>query len=122
MAMTENQGQGGTLITQAISAIKRDREGGRTNPFGYLFIAPALGLYMVFNLWPMFRGFAMAFTDYRFIAESTRWSFNGLDNFKEILTDKVFLSGLGISLRYLAMYLPLMFILSVMSNLFVSWK
>ncbi len=120
MAMTENQGQGGTLITQAISAIKRDREGGRTNPFGYLFIAPALILYLVFNLWPMFRGFAMAFTDYRFIAESTRWAFNGLDNFKEIFTDKVFLSGLGISLRYLTMYLPLMFVLSLFLAILIS--
>lgn len=120
MAMTDNRGQGTSLITQTISAFRGEREGGRTNPFGYLFIAPALILYLVFNLWPMFRGFAMAFTDYRFISESTRWAFNGLDNFKEIFTDKSFLDGLSISLKYLGMYLPTMFILSLLLAVLIS--
>jgi ABC-type sugar transport system permease subunit len=69
MAATESK-TGGTLITQAIGQLRGrgQRDEGRNNPFGYLFIAPALILYLVFNLWPMFRGFAMAFTDYRFIS------------------------------------------------------
>lgn len=119
MAMTETRGSG-TLITQVTAAFKREREGGRTNAFGYLFIAPALILYLVFNLWPMIRGFLMAFTDYRFIAESTRWDFNGLANFQEIFSDKQFMTGLSISLKYLLMYLPTMFILSLLLAVLIS--
>jgi putative chitobiose transport system permease protein len=119
MAMTETK-SGGNILNQVLSAYKREKEVGRTNPFGYLFIAPALILYIVFNLWPMIRGFLMAFTDYRFISESTRWDLLGLANFAEIFTDDQFLSGLSISLRYLLMYLPSMFILSLLLAVLIS--
>jgi ABC-type sugar transport system permease subunit len=119
MAMTETRGRE-NIFSQVVGAYKREKEVGRTNPFGYLFIAPALILYLIFNLWPMIRGFLMAFTDYRFIAESTRWDFIGLANFVEIFSDQQFLDGLGVSLRYLLMYLPSMFILSLLLAVLIS--
>jgi ABC-type sugar transport system permease subunit len=119
MAMTETK-SGGNILNQVLSAYKREKEVGRTNPFGYLFIAPALIIYLVFNMWPMIRGFLMAFTDYRFIAESTRWDFIGLANFAEIFTDDQFLTGLGISLKYLLMYFPSMFVLALLLAVLIS--
>ena len=85
-----------------------------SNPFGYLFIAPAVILYLVFSVWPMFRGFVMAFTDYRFIYPKTQWDFNGLANFAEMLGDKVFWSSLGISVRYTLIVTPTTIVLSLL--------
>jgi ABC-type sugar transport system permease subunit len=90
----------------------RPRSEGRNNPFGYLFIAPALLLYLVFSIWPVVRGVAMAFTDFRFIYPETRWDFNGLTNFREMWNDDDFWQSLGVSLRYTAFVLPVTVLLS----------
>src|SRR5437016_2575716 len=76
------------------------RERRRVNPLGYLFIAPALILYLIFNIWPMIRGLLMAFTDYRFVYPDTQWAFNGLANFAKLLADKKVSAALGVTLKY----------------------
>ncbi len=103
-----------------IREVRRDNEDGRSNPFGYLFIAPALILYLVFNVWTIFRGFAMAFTDYRFLLPKSRWDFNGLDNFKEMLGDPDVRQSLGVALRYTAMVLPITLILAIFLAVVIS--
>ncbi len=92
----------------ARTSLRRPRvqSDGRNNPFGYLFIAPALLLYLLFNIWPVFRGMVMAFTDFRFIYPATRWNFNGVANFSEMIDDDDFWQSLGVSLRYTAVVLP----------------
>lgn len=90
------------VTTRAI----RSRRTRRPNVAGYFFIAPALALYLVFNIWPLIRGFLMAFTDYRFVYEATRWSFNGLANFGELFHDKDFWGALGVTIRYLLLVFP----------------
>jgi ABC-type sugar transport system permease subunit len=92
----------------------------RNNPWGYLFIAPALGLYLVFSVWPIFRGFIMAFTDFRFSYPDTRWDFNGVDNFREMIHDKVFWTAVGVTLRYTAYVLPSTIILSLLLAVVIS--
>src|SRR5215216_1725809 len=86
---------------------RRGAVGERNNPWAYLFIAPALGLYLIFNVWPIIRGFLMAFTDFRFIYPDTRWDFNGVANFSEMLDDDDFWQSLAVSLRYTAFVLPI---------------
>lgn len=93
-------------MSTSIRAQPRRRMGERNNPFGYLFLAPALLLYAVFNVWPIFRGFAMAFTDYRFLYPDSRWDWNGLANFRELGGDPDFWKSLVIALRYTVMVLP----------------
>ncbi len=90
------------VTTRAI----RSRRTRHPNVAGYFFIAPALALYLVFNIWPLIRGFLMAFTDYRFVYEATRWSFNGLANFGELFHDKDFWGALGVTIRYLLLVFP----------------
>jgi multiple sugar transport system permease protein len=92
----------------------------RNNWLGYLFIAPAMLLYTVFNIWPIIRGLLMAFTDYRFIYPRTRWDFNGLQNFSEMIGDKAVHDSLGIALRYTLMVLPSTIILALLVAVLIS--
>jgi len=92
----------------------------RNNPWGYLFIAPALGLYLVFSVWPIFRGFVMAFTDFRFSYPKTRWDFNGLDNFREMYHDKIFWTAVGVTARYTAYVLPATLLLGLLMAVMIS--
>ena len=93
---------------------------GRTNFFGYLFIAPALALYAVFSIWPILRGILMSFTDYRFFYPDTRWAFNGVANFTAMLGDSDFWESLGVSARYTLMVLPLTIVIAFMIAVLVS--
>ena len=92
----------------------------KSNPFGYLFIAPALVLYLVFNIWPMIRGFAMAFTDYRFIYPKSKWEFNGVANFVELFQDKIFWESLGLSVRFTLIVLPSALIFALLVALLIN--
>lgn len=91
------------------------------NVWGYVFIAPAITLYLTFNLWPIFRGFAMAFTDYRFLVRGSEWSFNGLDNYKEMFFhDRVFWHAFAVSLKYTMMTFPVQLLLSLVVALMIA--
>lgn len=99
---------------------RQPAERKRNNPAGYLFIAPALILYLVFNIWPMIRGLLMAFTDYRFVYPETRWAWNGLENFDRLLRDRRIGEALDISLRYTVVVLPTVIILALLIAVLIS--
>lgn len=92
----------------------------RNNPLGYLFIAPAIILYLVFNIWPIIRGFLMAFTDYRFVYPDTRWAWNGFDNFTKMLGDKKVAESLAVSLKYTAIVLPIVILIALLLAILIS--
>src|ERR671916_3272883 len=100
-------------MATSIRAKPGGRNGERNNPFGYLFLAPALILYLVFNVWTIVRGFAMAFTDYRFLYPDSRWDWNGIANFREMISDSDFWESLILALRYTLMVLPTTIILAL---------
>ncbi len=64
----------------------------------YLFLAPALVLFAVFSFWPVGYGSYLAFTDYSLIKPS-HWV--GLDNFRYIFGNEMFVTGLKNSLLFL---------------------
>jgi putative chitobiose transport system permease protein len=66
----------------------------------WLFLAPALALLAVFSFWPVAFGSLLAFTDYSLIRE-THWV--GLDNFRYIFDNEMFVTGLKNSLLFLLM-------------------
>lgn len=70
----------------------------------WLFLAPALVLLAVFSFWPVGYGSYLAFTDYSLI-RPTHWV--GLDNFRYIFQNEMFVTGLRNSLLFLIM-VPLM--------------
>lgn len=92
------------------------------NLWGYLFVAPAVILYFIFQAWPIVRGLYMAFSDYRWIIPSTHgWSsFNGLDNFLEMWGDKTFWSSLGIAFKYMIVYVVATLVLSLFVAVMIS--
>ena len=93
---------------------------GWGNPFGYLFIFPAVSLYLVFNVWLIIRGFTMAFTDYRFLYPDSLWDFSGLANFHEMVSDSRFWESFGISIRYTLMVVPSTIIIALFIAVLVS--
>ncbi|WGG53572.1 carbohydrate ABC transporter permease [Rugamonas sp. DEMB1] len=66
----------------------------------WLFLAPALILLAVFSFWPVGFGSYLAFTDYSLI-RPTSWV--GLDNFRYIFDNDMFVTGLTNSLLFLLM-------------------
>jgi ABC-type sugar transport system permease subunit len=106
------------MLARSRRVARRDAE--RTNPWGYVFIAPAIGLYLVFSVWPIFRGFAMAFTDFRFAYPDTRWDFNGLENFDEMIHDDTFWTAVRVTLRYTAYVLPTTIVIAVLLAVMIS--
>jgi multiple sugar transport system permease protein len=95
-------------------ALRGARTEGWGNPLGYAFVAPALTIYLVFNVWPILRGLTMAFSDYRFLVPGSEWSFNGLDNFVEMFTrDQLFWHSLRVGLTYTLLTFPTGLVLSL---------
>jgi len=92
------------------------------NLWGYVFVAPALLLYLIFQAWPIVRGLYMAFSDYRWIIPATHgWSsFNGLDNFTEMWTDETFWTSLGIALKFTVVYVPATMLLALFVAVMIS--
>ncbi|PTU70076.1 carbohydrate ABC transporter permease [Chromobacterium haemolyticum] len=70
----------------------------KTTLQAYLFLAPALLLMLAFSFWPVGFGSFIAFTQYNLI-DSPRWV--GLDNFRELFADDLFLASLKNSAIYL---------------------
>ena len=72
----------------------------RTTLTAWLFLAPALILLAAFSFWPVGFGSYLAFTDYSLI-RPTSWV--GLDNFRYIFDNEMFVTGLKNSLVFLLM-------------------
>ena len=96
------------------------RAKGWGNPFGYLFILPAMLLYGVFSAWPIFRGFIMSFTDYRFLYPDSRWDFNGIQNFVDMFSDQWIGHGLIISIKWTLLVQPTVIIVSLLLAVLIS--
>jgi raffinose/stachyose/melibiose transport system permease protein len=81
-----------------------------------LFLAPAFILFLVFLVYPIFRSVYYSLFNWNGLGPAIH--FVGLNNFKQILTDQVFLKGVGncivIVVLSLAIQLPLALMLAIM--------
>jgi len=81
-----------------------------------LFLAPAFILFLVFLVYPIFRSVYYSLFNWNGLGPAIH--FVGLNNFKQILTDQVFLKGVGncivIVVLSLAIQLPLALALAIM--------
>jgi ABC-type sugar transport system permease subunit len=102
---------------QALRGLRQ--EGWGDGAMGYLFILPALALYIIFSAYPLVRGVAIAFSDYRYLIPDHH-PFNGLANFSEMVGDPVFWESFGRSLYYTAIYTPLNIGLGLLIAVFIS--
>ena len=71
---------------------KADRRRPSTVIAGYLFLAPALIFYAVFELWPIIQTAWYSFYDWNGIDAST---FVGIDNYIKVFTDPKLISSIG---------------------------
>lgn len=103
-------------------AFRNFRQEKRGNRLGYLFIMPAIVLFLVFQGYPILRGLLMAFSDYRWLVPETQGLFklNGIQNYLTLFQDEKFFRALGLTLQYTALYLPLLLILSLGTALLIS--
>lgn len=108
-----------TQFLRELFSLRRQEWG---NPWGYVFIAPAIILYLVFQAWPILRGLYMAFSDYRWMVPATHGlaGFNGLDNWVEMVQDKTFWRSFGIAVRFSLMVMPITLILSLGTAVLIS--
>ncbi len=102
-----------------LTGLRRQKWG---NLWGYVFIAPAVIMYLVFQAWPILRGLFMAFSDYRWLIPTTKgWAgFNGLDNWIEMVQDETFWRSFGIAARFSLMVLPVTLVLSLFTATMIS--
>ena len=64
----------------------------RTQRWGYVFVAPFILVYLIFNLWPTIYTFMLSFTDLRGLRSD--FAFVGLENFAKLVTDQFFWGAL----------------------------
>ncbi len=81
---------------------------------GYVFVAPAVALFAVFQIYPLFRTAVLSFQE--FIGSA--FVGVGLKNYAELLSDKVFARSLLNSALFVALNLPLI----LAFTLFVSYR
>ncbi len=87
--------------------------------WGYVFLAPAMILFLLFGAWPVIRGLSLAFTDYRFMLPDHA-PFNGMQNFQEMAGDPEYVAAFGRSLLFSAIYAPLNVIVALFLASFIA--
>ncbi|MCC6626923.1 MAG: sugar ABC transporter permease [Chloroflexi bacterium] len=86
---------------------------------GWLFVGPAVLLYVTFTAYPLFRGLMIAFSDYRYLLPDHA-PFNGIDNWIEMAGDDVFWASLGRSFYYAILYIILNFTIAFLVAVLIS--
>jgi len=106
--------------TQRATGSKKKSSSPRNDLLGYVFIAPAILLYLLFNIWPLIRGILMAFTDYRFVYPDTRWAFNGLENFVKLFGSVKVQAAAVVSIKYSLIVVPAVLIFALLTAILIS--
>jgi len=83
----------------------------------WVLLAPALGSVALWAYYPLIRGTAMAFMDYRLMGER---SWIGLDNFVNVILDQQFQESIIATLRYVAVALGLTFVAPIILAIMLS--
>jgi multiple sugar transport system permease protein len=86
---------------------------------GLLFVSPALIGLAVFTLWPIIQSLYYSFTDYN-ILQPPYWI--GLENYEDLLQDRVFGIALSNTLIMVAIGLPIHLIFDILMALLLNTK
>lgn len=87
-----------------MSDMALSRQEGRRRRFAYLLSAPASVLILLIYVLPIVAVFVISFTDYSLVYDG--FSFVGLDNYKQMITDEHFVEALKNTLIYAAIFIP----------------
>src|SRR6266536_5267790 len=86
---------------------------------GYAFVAPAVGLFILFQGYPIIRGLMIAFSDYRFLIPDHQ-PFNGLNNWFEMWRDATFWAALNRSFEYTGLYVVGLLFFGLLGSVLIS--
>lgn len=82
----------------------------------YLFLAPALLFFSIFVFYPILQGFYTSFFDYTW----RNFTFIGIDNYKRLVTDEVFLKSLVNTIKIVVIVVPFIILFSLSVSLAVT--
>ncbi|WP_048826677.1 carbohydrate ABC transporter permease [Bacillus sp. B-jedd] len=82
-----------------------------------VFLLPASVLYLLFVIYPSFNAFLMSLYNWRGLGTKT---FIGLDNYKRMLEDEIFINTLKVTGKYILIQVPIVLLLSVVIALSIS--
>lgn len=93
------------------------------NKTPYFFLAPAIILLTIFSILPIFVALIISFTDLDLvgIADWSSISFVGMDNYKEVVSDPIFVKSLFNTLFYVVIGVPLVIIISLAIALLINF-
>lgn len=84
---------------------------------GLLLISPFIIGSILFIIYPFVCSFITGFTQYDNIHSP---KFIGLENYRRMLTDRSFLKAVGVTLKYMAIFVPLKIIVSLFTAMLLS--
>ncbi|OCA85827.1 sugar ABC transporter permease [Bacillus sp. FJAT-27225] len=89
----------------------------------YFFIAPTLILLLTFSILPIFVALIISFTDMDLtgLADWSKISFIGLQNYQEVMTDPVFIKSIFNTLFYVVFGVPLVILCSLGIALLINF-
>ncbi len=91
----------------------------KKNSTGYLFLAPFIIGFLIFGLYPVINTLTLSFTDTTLMSGSSH--FIGINNFKRLFADEVFLRAVGNTwLIWILNFIPQIGIALLLSVLFTS--
>lgn len=89
----------------------------------YLFIFPSVLLLLFFSIIPIFVSFFISFTDMSLIglADWSKISFVAFDNYKDIMTDPIFLKSIKNTMVYVILGVPTVIVLAMTLALMINF-
>lgn len=81
----------------------------RLQNHGYVFVLPAVVLFLIFIIYPMISSFVLSFQEWNMIGQKT---FVGLDNFRSLFIDLRFINSLKVTFIYVLVTVTLVMIIS----------
>ena len=85
---------------------------------GYVFIAPAVVLFAIFQIYPLFRTAALSVQE--FVGSS--FAPVGLKNYAELFASRVFAKSLVNSALFVAINMPLILVFTLLGPLPILWR
>ncbi|WP_068773554.1 carbohydrate ABC transporter permease [Paenibacillus sp. FJAT-26967] len=92
------------------AAVRKSRKAVRRDwLMSYLFLLPALGFFLLFVAYPMFKGVYISFFDYSL----RHFEFTGLDNYASLLKNDTFLKSMRNTLLLVVIAVPIVIVFSI---------
>lgn len=79
---------------------------------GYLFLLPAAVCLLIWTIYPIIKSFWFSLTDFDMLSDPV---YNNFGNYKALLDDKEWRQALGRTFRYVLMYVPSLYMISLVA-------